>query len=184
MPSTSSASTAITTSTTATTAEILLEIAQKNYADETARTSTLDAKIGISLPLISGYFLAILTSLGDWPKFFKLPASSVAEAIIPMVTVLALAGALVLSLVALYLMISTISTKEYQHVDVHEFYTLNLFSVPTLPVIKYLLGKYLDATDHNKLQNDQRVAPYRRGWVLVIISIGLFLLYNILKPLI
>lgn len=183
MPSTTSPTSSSSTTPPPATAT-LLDVAQRNYADETARTNTLDTKVGISLPLISGYFLTIIASLiENWPAVFSIRTELFRDVFIPSITVLSYSGALVLSLIALYLMISVISTKEYQHVDIHEFYNKGLLTTPYTATASYLIGKYIAATDHNKLQNDARIKPYCISWTLVIISIALFLVYNIAKAL-
>lgn len=61
---------------------LLLDTSISEYNNEHNRTSILDSKVSIALPIISAYFLA-LAPMNDYKTIFKMSISTFTELVLP-----------------------------------------------------------------------------------------------------
>ena len=101
--------------------EILLETAKTEYDSEHNRTTIIDTKIGISLPIITAYFIA-LAEMNDYKSIFAFSISSFWDTIIPALLLLTYSISLLMSLISVIMMISVIITREYYSIKPIDLY--------------------------------------------------------------
>ena len=162
------------------TVELLLETAKAEYDNEHNRTSIIDSKTNISLPIISAFFLALI-QLNDYKAIFKLPTTTFLQWILPAILFFSYSCALVFGLISVFLMTRVILTKEYKTIKIQDLYDEDYLKKISVFLSIKLINLYCESTLHNKLQNDQRVMWYRHSWFLMFITLTLYLIYIIVK---
>ena len=168
----------------ATTQELLLKVAEDNYAAETARTTAIDTKAGISLPIISGYFVALISSISDWTSIINChPVTTPTSVVIRWLAIIYGLETLAITLIALFLMIGAIGIRSYKRVSIQRFYDEHLLSENPNKTYVFLIGKYIAVTKHNTKSNNSRISLYYKSWVATIISLGLLIIYSVLTLL-
>ncbi len=160
--------------------ELLLETAKTEYDSEHNRTTIIDTKIGISLPIITAYFIA-LAEMNDYKSIFAFSISSFWDTIIPTLLLLTYSASLFLSLISVIMMISVIITRDYYSIKPINLYNNDYLKNEKTILSIRLLSLYIEATMNNKVQNDKRISPYRKSWLLSVISVILFVIYVIIK---
>lgn len=162
------------------TVELLLETAKAEYDNEHNRTSIIDSKTNISLPIISAFFLAFI-QLNDYKAIFKLPTTTFLQWLLPATLFFSYTVALVLGLISVLLMTRVILTKEYAVLKISDLYDEDYLKTPRIFFSIELIRLYCISTNENKEQNDKRVRWYRRSWILMFITLALYLVYIIVK---
>ncbi len=164
------------------TEELLLKTAEDNYAAETARTTAIDTKAGISLPIISGYFVALLSSIDDWVEIINChPVTTPADTFIRWLAIIYGIETLTITFLALCLMIGAIGIRKYKRINIQRFYDERLLTEEPSKTYTFLIGKYIAITKHNTRENNSRMSLYYKSWVATIISLGLLIVYSVLK---
>ena len=160
--------------------DLLLDTAKSEYDNEHNRTSIIDSKTSIALPIISAYFLA-LAEINDFRFIFDIRIKSFFDVIVPMVLFISYSSSIILAFVAVIKMVSVINTRQYNTINVSELYDDDYLK-PDQPVLSVeLIRLYIKATLSNKSQNDSRVILYKQGWKFTIISIVTFVVYILIK---
>lgn len=160
--------------------ELLLSTAKSEYENEHSRTSVIDSKTSIALPIISAYFLA-LAQINDFKTIFNVHIEKFIDVIIPAISFLTYGGSLILSFVAVMIMVRVVTTRDYNTIKPIDLYDEDyLKNKKTILEIK-LIQLYIEATQNNKTENDLRIPLYKKGWLLTTISIVLFVVYVIVK---
>ncbi len=162
------------------TVELLLETAKAEYDNEHNRTSIIDSKTNISLPIISAFFLALI-QLNDYKAIFKLPTTTFLQWLLPATLFFSYTVALVLGLISVLLMTRVILTKEYAVLKISDLYDEDYLKTPRIFFSIELIRLYCISNNENKEQNDIRVKWYRRSWTLMFITLALYLVYIIVK---
>lgn len=162
------------------TVDLLLSTAKSEYENEHNRTSIIDSKTNISLPIISAFFLAFV-QLNDYKTIFELSTNTFAEWLLPATLFFSYTCALVLGLISVFLMTRVILTKEYKTIKIHDLYDEDYLKEISVFLSIKLINLYCESTLHNKIQNDQRVKWYRHSWILMFITLILYLIYIIVK---
>lgn len=160
--------------------ELLLETAKSEYESEHNRTTIIDTKIGISLPIISAYFIA-LAQMNNYKAIFAFSVSSFWDIIIPSILFVSYTSSLILSLISVLLMVSVIITREYNTLKPIDLYDEDYLKNDRLFLCVELLSLYIQATVKNKSQNNKRIPLYRKSWALSIVSILLFVVFVIIS---
>lgn len=160
--------------------ELLLETSKAEYDNEHNRTSIIDSKTNISLPIISAFFLAFV-QLNDYKTIFQLPTNTFAQWLLPATLFFSYTAALVLGLLSVLLMTRVILTKEYKTLKIQDLYDEDFLKNPRMFFSIELIRLYCTSTAHNKTQNDKRVKLYRYSWILMFITLALYLVYIIVK---
>lgn len=159
---------------------LLLNTVKSEYNNEHNRTSIIDSKSGIALPIISAYFLA-LAPLSDYKSIFATHISSFKDFIFPAILFLTYTTSIVLALIAMIKMVFVIATRQYCILKPEDLYDESYLKKEPLVLSVYLINLYLKATENNKTQNDKRIPLYRSSWTLTIISIISFVVYILIK---
>ena len=94
------------------TVETLLETAKSEYDNEHSRTTVIDTKIGISLPIVAAYFIA-LAQMNNYKEIFAFSILSFWDVIIPSLLFLSYTFSLVLSLISILMMVHVIIMRDY-----------------------------------------------------------------------
>ena len=160
--------------------EVLLSTAKSEYENEHNRTSVIDSKTSIALPIISAYFLA-LAPMNDFKSIFDVKIEKFVDVIIPAVTLLAYVGSLALAFVAVVMMVKVVTTREYNTIKTADLYDEDFLKHKKIALEIKLIQLYIEATQNNKAENDSRIPLYKKGWLLTTISIVLFVAYVIVK---
>lgn len=160
--------------------ELLLKTAKSEYESEHNRTTVIDTKIGISLPIIATYFIA-LAQMNDYKVIFAFPISSFWNTRIPLLLFLSYTASLMLSLISVLMMVSVTITRNYNSIKPIDLYDNKYLKNAKVFLSIRLLSLYIEATMKNKVQNDKRIPLYRKSWLLSVISIILFVIYIIIR---
>lgn len=159
---------------------LLLDTAKAEYDNEHNRTTIIDSKTNISLPIISAFFLAFV-QLNDYKTIFGLPTNTFVQWLLPATLFFSYTIALILGLISVFLMTRVILTKEYKTIKIQDLYDENYLKESSLFLSIKIINLYCESTVHNKGQNDQRVKWYKSSWILMFISLILYLIYIIIK---
>lgn len=160
--------------------EVLLSTAKSEYENEHNRTSVIDSKTSIALPIISAYFLA-LAPMNEFKSIFNVKIEKFVDVIIPAVTLLTYVGSLALAFVAVMMMVKVVTTREYNTIKTADLYDEDFLKHKKIALEIKLIQLYIEATQNNKAENDSRIPLYKKGWLLTTISIVLFVAYVIVK---
>mgnify|MGYP005869434941 CR=1 FL=1 len=158
--------------------EILLEIVKSEYQNEFQRTSVLDTKVGITLPIIATYFFLLLQFDSIKQVFVAKPdTQNIATTLFSVCSPLIYIITIICSGAALMYLFQAIITQSYKTVDPRCFNTKEKMSQSKTVFSAVMVTYYIQALEHNHSTNDIRVALYKRGWILAMISLGLFVCY-------
>jgi len=158
---------------------LLLETAKSEYESEHNRTSVIDSKAGISLPIISAYFLA-LAPMNNYKEIFLTKVSSFLDLLIPLALLITYTASLILSFISVILMVKVITTRKYMNVEHADLYDENYLKNDIIFISIKLFLLYTETTENNKTKNNARIPLYRKSWLLTIISIISFVVYIII----
>ena len=159
---------------------LLLETAKAEYNNEHNRTSIIDSKTNISLPIISTFVLALI-QLNDYKAILQLPTNTFLQWLLPAILFFSYTIALGLGVFSVLLMTIVILTKEYAVLKISDLYDEDYLKVPRIFFSIELIRLYHSSTTQNKSQNDRRVKWYRISWILMFITLALYLIYKIIK---
>lgn len=161
--------------------QALLEIAKSEYQNEFNRTTVLDTKIGITLPIIATYFFLVL-QFDNLKTLFssKVDCTSVATAISSVGKPLIFLATIISASFALIYLFRAIITHSYRTIDLRYFNDSNTMSQPTNIFSGVMVTYYIKAIDYNRNTNDKRVRLYRCGWISTMGSLSLFVAYILL----
>lgn len=160
--------------------DLLLITAKSEYENEHSRTSIIDSKTSIALPIISAYFLA-LAQMNNFTEIFAIKIKNFSDLIIPSITLVTYAISLILAFVAVVEMVRVISTHKYQAIKPADLYDENYLKNEKIYLQFKLTQLYINASQCNKQENDSRVPLYKRGWQFTTISIVFFVIFVISK---
>lgn len=158
--------------------EVLLEMTKTEYQNEFSRTTILDSKVGITLPIIATYFFLVL-QYDSIKKLFdsEVDNASVLSALISISVPLLFTATLLFASISLLYFFRAISTRAYKTVDPNCFNNGKKLTQPKHVFSSVMVTYYIRALEHNRNVNDERAKLYTRGWTSAIISLGLFVLY-------
>lgn len=160
------------------TVELLMNTAKSEYDNEHSRTSIIDKKTSIVLPIVSAYFLAV-AQMNDYSKIFSTKISVFSDLLIPALLFFTYTASLVLALYSVIMLVKVISTKEYYNIKPRDLYDEDFLKEDSIFLKTQLSNLYISATEYNKEVNDSRIKHYRRSWKLTIASIIVFVVFII-----
>lgn len=141
--------------------ELLLSTAKSEYENEHSRTSVIDSKTSIALPIISAYFLA-LAQMNDFKTIFNVHIDKFIDVIIPAISFLTYVGSLILSFVAVMMMVKVVTTRDYNTIKPIDLYDEDYLKNKKTALEIKLIQLYIEATQNNKTENDLRIPLYKR----------------------
>lgn len=159
---------------------LLRDTAQNEYSNELKRTSSIDSKAGIALPIIVAYFLSI-AQMNDFNMIVAMPVSKLSEAIVPMLTLLSYIISLISAIFAVIWMGRVILARGYSIIEPKDLYTEDYLKLDCKVLSIDLLRLYLEATDDNRKVNSARITLYMKGWIFSLVSITSFVIYIVMK---
>lgn len=160
--------------------ELLRSAAQNEYSNEHERTTTMDSKAGIALPIISAYFLA-LAQMNDYKSISYIPLTNFLSVFLPAMIIISYTAALILAFVAVIWMTRVVFTREYATLNLQNLYTDDYIKNDSIVLSIKFLELYFAAIEHNRGENNTRVKLYQHSWVFTFISVICFVVYIILK---
>lgn len=160
--------------------KLLMETAKCEYDNEYNRISIIDNKTSIILPVVSAYFLAI-AQMNDYEKIFSYKITSFAGLIVPSLLFLTYTSSLIIALVAIIMLVSVVSTRNYQNIKSSDLYDVDYLKNESIFLQIKLVNLYITTTEFNKMINDTKIAKYQNSWKFTIASIILFVLYILSK---
>lgn len=163
--------------------EVLLQICKSEYENELNRTSVIDSKANIVISLAGVFFVAI-TQIIDLKKIFQIKIESFVDTLLPTILLLTILGSITTAFIALTFFLRVIFTKSYKALDAKYYYDIEKLKQEIQLYSIAASQFYIEATNVNAVLNDIRVKWYKRGLVLLIISIGAFALYACLLSVI
>lgn len=158
---------------------LLVSTAKSEYESEHNRTSIIDSKAGISLPIVSAYFLA-LAPMNNYKDIFLMKINCFWNLLIPAFLFITYTVSLILSFISVLMMVRVITTREYMTITPSDLYDENYLQNDQVFLSIKILSLYIETTENNKLKNDKRIPLYRNSWLLTIISIISFVIYIII----
>lgn len=159
---------------------LLMNTAKEEYNSEHIRTTTIDNKTNISLPIIAAYFLT-LAQFTDYKTLFNISIVSYLDLIKPTIYLFIYVMSLILAFLSCIKMIQVIFTKPYAVINPADLYNSKYMYNDSSVLSIELIRLYINATAENKSQNNSRIREYKKGWIYAVISISLFVLYNFTK---
>lgn len=162
--------------------EILLDIAKSEYQNEFSRTSVIDTKVGITLPVIATYFFLVLQFENVKDIFMAIPnTQNIATVLFSIFTPVLYLAIIVCAGVALVYLFLAIITQSYKTVDPRCHNNKKEMSQPKETFSAVMITYYIRACDHNHVTNNKRVKLYKHGWCFAMVSLGLFVCYVFVK---
>ena len=159
-------------------AEILFDIARSEYQNEFSRTSIIDTKVGITLPIIATYFFLVLQFDSIKIIFLTEPdTKNIATMLWSIFRPLVYIAAIICAGIALIYLFRAIISKAYQTIDPGCFNDKIKMSHPKNIFSAVMVTYYVKVTAFNRSTNDFRITMYRRGWSLALVSLFLFVCY-------
>lgn len=159
---------------------ILLQTAKSEYDNEHNRTTVIDSKTNISLPIISAFLLALIQA-NDYKTIFNLPTLNFFQWLLPATLFLFYTATLVLGFLADLLMIRVIFTRQYKTLNIRDIYNKTFLKNAPCPISLFIITRYCEASEHNKEQNNLRIKWYKKSWLLTVVALFLYLIYMIIK---
>lgn len=157
---------------------ILLDIVKTEYQNEFSRTSVIDTKVGITLPIIATYFFLLLQFDSIKEIFREEPnVQNVTTILVSVCSPLIYIAAILCAGISLIYLFRSIITQSYRTIDASCFNDKEKMSQPQDVFSAVMITYYIRALEHNHHTNDIRVILYKRGWILAMISLGLFVCY-------
>ena len=160
--------------------DLLLNTAKAEYDNEHSRSSIIDTKTNISLPIISAFFLA-LVQLNDYKYIFNLPSDTFSSWLLPATLFFSYSLALILGMSSVFLMTRVIFTHHYKTLSIRDLYDDDYLKNECIFFSTYIFHLYCDCTEFNKKQNDGRVRLYKHSWILMFATLCFYLIYIITK---
>lgn len=160
--------------------DLLLCTAKAEYDNEHSRSSIIDTKTNISLPIISAFFLA-LVQLNDYKYIFNLPSDTFSSWLLPATLFASYTLALILGMSSVFLMTRVIFTRDYKTLKIRELYDEDYLKNNCIFFSTHIFDLYCNCTEFNKKQNDGRVRLYKHSWILMFATLCLYLIYIITK---
>lgn len=160
--------------------KLLLETSKSEYDNEHNRTTIIDSKTSIALPIISAYALA-LAQLNNYKLLFAISVERFADLIIALLLFVTYTASLILALVAVIMMVKVISMRNYSVIKVRDLYDNNYLTQNEVYFSIKLVQLYISATENNKTTNDSRIPLYKKGWIVTVVSIILFVIFLIVN---
>lgn len=158
--------------------EILLEIAKAEYQNEFSRTSVIDTKVGITLPIIATYFFLVLQYESVRSIFTKqLDTRNAVVLLYSACSPFIYVAAIVCAGAALIFLFRAIITQSYRKIDPKCFNDKEMMSHPRPVFSAVMVTYFIQAIEHNNVTNNARIILYKRGLVFAIISLAFFVLY-------
>lgn len=161
---------------------VLLDIARTEYQNERARTSTIDSKVGITLPIIATYFFLVL-QYTDVKREFLAPIDmqSVATVLYSILPPLCYLASLIFSVLALMSLFRAITMQKYDAINAEYFRKTEFLEESQERFSAAMVKCFIVATNKNNDVNEKRCRFYVAGWRYVLISLIIFIVYVFLK---
>lgn len=161
-------------------AKLLLDITMQEYQNEHNRTSVIDTKTNIALPIIATYLFLILEKM-NIPYYEKQIEDEIlslmdAELQIGMIII-----AIILAILSSISMFMTIKTDQYTILKVEDFYKPEYIALEEDKFAAAIIHYIITASQENKKVNDDRVKKYKFGLVMVGCSLLAYMIYMILQ---
>lgn len=159
---------------------LLLATAKAEYDNEHNRSSIIDTKTNISLPIISTFFLA-LVQLNNYKYIFSLPTETFSSWLLPATLFFSYTLALIFGMSSVFLMTRVIFTRNYKTLKIRDLYDEDYLKNDCIFFSTHIFHLYCDCTEYNKKQNDGRVKLYKHSWILMFATLCFYLIYIITK---
>lgn len=159
--------------------QTLYDTAKDEYNNERERSSTIDTKASIALPVLSAFFLAVANEC-DYSALLQLPIGTLPELLSALFLFLVYTSALACSTTATVYAVRAIYPRSYMTLSSEYFYDEALLKEPAETIRIGITAKLIEATQNNKEQNDKRMSLYSKGWIWGSVSAAAFVLYNVI----
>lgn len=161
-------------------AKLLLDISIQEYQNEHNRTSIIDTKTNIALPIIATYLFLILDkiSISYYEKQVEAGILSLMDAELQFGIVII---AIILALASCISMFMTIKTDQYTILKLEDFYKPDYMALEEDKFAAAMISFVLKASNSNKRVNDERIKKYKFGLVMVGSSLLVYILYIIIS---
>ena len=162
-------------------AEKLLEVVRLEYQNEINRTSIIDTKTGITLPIVATYFFLVLQFRSIRDIFgVELKVKTTAELFYELGIPVIYICSIVCALFSLVWLFRVVISSPYEMIDPVPFNDKKTMSQPENIFAAAMVTYYIRALEKNHSVNDRRVILYKQGWTYAIISLSTFFAYVIL----
>ena len=157
---------------------LFLDIVRAEYQNEKQRTSTIDSKVGITLPIVATYFFLVL-QYTDIKKIFQNPVEieSVASVLYSVLPPILYLTTLVFAGFALFFLFRVISMHTYATVNIQYYNTPETIDRSPERFAAGIVDIFVEATMESSETNDLHTKLYKRGWRYALISLAFFVLY-------
>ena len=155
--------------------QLLLSTAKDAYDNEQSRTSAIDTKASIALPIVSAFFLA-LVQMNDCKVIWNLKS----HWLIPASLLLLYIASLLLGASSVFFLARVIHTRDYKSLKIRDLYDENYLKNSSTAFSIQIIKLYCESSEYNKQQNDLRAKWYNWGWNLVLLSVLCFVGYTVL----
>lgn len=162
---------------------ILFDTAKTEYVREQERSTLIDTKVNIAVPIIAAFFLAVAGQCALY-EVFDLPTSNVGDFLKGGSLLFLYLISIIFSGFATVWMVRAIYPRNYQAINSIHFYREPLLKEEPNVIKIEILRHFIEANAINKNQNDLRMKLFSSGWVLAAIAAGAYVIYIILYNII
>lgn len=159
---------------------LLLEAAHDEYDRELARSSTIDSKAGIALPILATYSLS-LAQMSDYASILDAQIADFTSLLLPLSIFLSYTTTLLASLLASIWMARAVIARPYERINPIDLYDVNYLHKEKRILSLALTALYLESIEYNRNSNASRMRLYQHGWIFALVSLSSFIYYIILK---
>ncbi|MBP3489068.1 MAG: hypothetical protein J6K53_11795 [Roseburia sp.] len=154
--------------------KLLMDLAIEEYQNEHNRTSVIDTKINIALPIIATYVFLVLDrmNISDYGNQIKNNGIMNTELQIGLLILIVL-----FAIVSMVFMFMTIKTNEYTILKVEDFYKPEYMALEEEMFCGAIIKYIIIASKQNKAVNDSRIKQYKMGLVMVGVSFLFYIFY-------
>lgn len=159
-------------------AKVLMDIAIKEYQSEHNRTSVIDTKINIALPIIATYVFLVLDRISITDSGNQIINNGIMDTELQIGLLLLIVSFAIVSMVCMFM---TIKTNEYTILKVEDFYKPEYMALEEEIFCSAIIKYIIIASKQNKAVNDSRIKQYKMGLVMVGISFLFYICYMVIQ---
>ena len=157
-------------------AKLILDLAKKEYDDEINRTSVIDTKVNIALPIVSTYTFLVFDKIIKRKRFLLL--DEISEEIFTFILICVLIGICILgAILSLYNLFRCIKMNNYKVIRAEEFSDYATMNRPEGEVAGVSIDCFIKASQYNREINNCRAKKYQKGWNFAALSFVAYVIY-------
>ena len=156
---------------------VLLETTRLEYEKEYQRIALIENKASISLPIIGGYFFALIKEVTP-SSFNKINFSTFTDFLASVFLENSYCLSLVTVLIAIILVALILKPAKYKAMVPNDFNKDCFLQKEPSNISLEIIKKYIFSIEKNRKKNKQRAYFYLSGWIFAVFSLIMFMIYK------